>query len=74
MGFAKQAHLDYWSSQVEAEEKAFLSGYERAQSKLRIATLCREIGGVDLEARIVALALAARPRCVEKTAVEIGFC
>ena len=81
MGIAKQDYLDDWTWRAEAEERSFAAGYEAAQSKLRLACLCREISGVGLDARIVSLVLAVR-RCseprppwstrrVEKTRVEI---
>ena len=62
MGYAKQQHIEYWDWMAEAEARSFKASYERAQSKLRLAMLCRDVAGGDLEARIVALALArARP-------------
>ena len=58
MGVAKQQHIEMWDWRAEVEERSFKASYEAAQSKLRMATLCREIRGADLEARIVALVLA----------------
>ena len=46
---------------AEAEARSFKASYERAQSKLRLAMLCRDVAGGDLESRIVALALARAP-------------
>ena len=59
MGFTKQQYIEYWDWQVEAHERSFLASYERAQSKLRLAMLCRGVAGNDLEHRIIALVLVA---------------
>ena len=61
MGFAKQQHIEMIDWMAEAEERSFKASYERAQSKLRLAMLCRDVAGGDLEARIVALALVCAP-------------
>jgi hypothetical protein len=59
MGFAKQQHIEMWELLAEAEARSFKASYERAQSELRLAMLCRDVAGPkSLEARIVALALA----------------
>ena len=59
MGFAKQQHIEMWELLAEAEARSFKASYERAQSELRLAMLCRDVAGPkSLEARVVALAIA----------------
>ena len=58
MGFAKQQHIEMWDWRAEAEARSFKASYERAQSELRLAMLCPDVAGGDLEARVVALAIA----------------